>query len=214
MSDMWWHSYRTLWGFYPDDTEMQSGDPVGFGIGLFKFTRNCACVASRDGHNLLLLPPTATQTVCHLPVKYCVSLPSQLIWKGSVGRQRCPEGRPSSSCLSPPPPPPEPTWEMTLMRLGLVCVPLTNSSSSALVLRHQLNPPKGSLDAPVKEDHIQSATKIQAKHWGKPGVSQPGGCAVPQPAAPCALVWESLPSWILTDIGTYMCTCAILLSWY
>lgn len=162
MSDMWWHSYRTLWGFYPDDTEMQSGDPVGFGIGLFKLTRNCACVASRDGHNLLLLPPTATQTVCHLPVKYCVSLPSQLIWKGSVGRQRCPEGRPSSSCLSPPPPPPEPTWEMTLMRLGLVCVHLTNSSSSALVHRHQVNPLKGSLDAPVKEDHIHSTTKIQA----------------------------------------------------
>lgn len=51
---------HTLWGFYPDNIEMQSGDPVGFGTGLFKHTRNCASVASCGCHNLLLLPPTAT----------------------------------------------------------------------------------------------------------------------------------------------------------
>lgn len=207
MSYMWWHSYHTLsegftlmtlkcrvgilWDLVLDSSDTPGIVPV--------------CMASCGGHNLLLLPPTASQTVCHLPVKYCVALQSQLIWKGSVGRQGCCEGQPTSSCLSSPPPPPKPMWEMTLMRLGLACVYLTNSSSSALVLRHQVNPPKGGLDAPVKEDHIHSGTKIQGKHWGKPGVSQPGSCAMPQPAALCALTWESLPSWIFRQINAHIC---------
>lgn len=79
---------------------------------------------------------------------------------------------------------------------------LTGLSHSALVLKHQVNHPEGSLEAPVKEDHIYSAIKIQAKHWSKQGLSQASGHAVSQSAALRALAHGSLPSY--TFIYVYM----------
>lgn len=114
---------------------------------------------------------------------------------------------PSAACLSSPTSPiqanvrSDPNETETI--LCLLC--LSGLSRSAPVLRHQVNQLKGSLDAPVKEDCIHGAIKIQAKHRSKPGLSHPGSRAVPQPAALCALTYESLLSYIFLCIYAHVC---------
>lgn len=199
MSDMWWHSYRTP----PEDFTLMTlkcrveipGDLV---------------LDSSNKSGIVVVVTTSLSSHCQVgSLSFTCEIlcgsakPTHL--EGFCGEAEVPWRAAHQHCLSSPPPPPKPAREMTLMRLGPVCVYLTNSSSSALVLTHQVNPPKGSLDVPVKEDHIHSAAKIQAKHWGKPGLSLPGRCAVPQPAAPCALPRESFPCWIFRQIYAHLC---------
>lgn len=57
MSVMWQHSYH-ICVFNPGDVEMGCGS-VGFGMGPFKYGRNCAHATSHDGDNLPFLPPRA-----------------------------------------------------------------------------------------------------------------------------------------------------------
>lgn len=125
----------------------------------------------------------------------------RVLWGG----RDAPKVSPPAAACPPQPPPPKPTRDVFLVGLGLVYVYLTGLSRSAPVLRHQRNQPKGSLDVPVKEDHIPCAIKIQAKHWSKPGLSQPGNHAVPQPAAFCALAYESLLIYIFLYIYAHVC---------
>lgn len=102
---------------------------------------------------------------------------------------------PSADACPPQPPPSKPTREVTLMRLGLICVYLTGLSQNGLLLRRQVNQLKGSLGEPEKEGHIHSAVKPQVFHS--------------QVAMPCHnLRYESSLSDMYT--GIYMHTYIIL----
>lgn len=130
-----------------------------------------------------------------------MALQSQVIWQGALGTQRCPEGWPISAS-SPSSP----------IQTNVRSDPNETEASSCLSdgsftqspdaqTPHKL---RGSLDTPVKRDHVHCAIKIQTEHWIKPGLSHPGSHAMSLLAALCTLTCENLLSYIFSDIYVHL----------